>query len=359
MIFCGDIAIPQVGKIRIGNIPQTLLTQPWLGNLEGSLVLCNEDRRGALLRQHIVFNDRDGIEQLCTSIPFVAFNIANNHILDAAPITETIANLNVLGKEYVGAGNNINEAEKELALGNFIIISFGWNAINCIYATHNTQGVNPYIKNHILAYFREITDVFPSKKIVCLFHWNYELELYPQPLDREIAKLLIDMGATAIIGCHAHRVQSVEIYKNHPIIYGMGNFAFPQHVYMNGKLKFPSFTSTEYVVELTEDTFAIHEIAFDIASNSLEYVGKIENLSCPFAGMSDTEYEHWFKRYRFQRKALPIMKFSDNTISYGMKVWWILFRNRVTKVLSNYTKANAAIKSVLSIIYDRKGYQKA
>lgn len=356
MIFCGDIAIPQVGKLRIGDIPQTLLTQPWVGNLEGSLVWCDDNRREALLKRHIVFNDRDGIEQLCSSIPFMAFNIANNHILDAAPIGETIVNLTSLGKKYVGAGHTLRDAQTVLDLGDFMLISFGWNAINCIYATENTPGVNPYIKNHVLAYFQQTREAFPSRKVVCLFHWNYELELYPQPLDREIAKRLIAMGAAAVIGCHAHRVQPVEIYNNHPIVYGMGNFAFPQRVYMNGRLKFPSFTSTEYVVELTEDTFAIHEFAFDIASNTLEYVGKIDNLSCPFAGMSDAEYECWFKQHRFQKKALPILKYSDSTWLYHSKIQWILLRNKIAKVLSKYAKVNAAIKSFLSIIYDRKSH---
>ena len=62
------------------------------------------------------------------------------------------------------------------------------------------------------------------RRIIAFMHWNTELELYPQPLDRELSHALIDLGVFAVIGCHAHRVQGYEIYKGHPIVYGLGNF---------------------------------------------------------------------------------------------------------------------------------------
>ena len=56
MIFCGDIALPFEGKISIKNIPQELLEQQWVGNLEGSLIQCDDSRRSFLLKQHVVFS---------------------------------------------------------------------------------------------------------------------------------------------------------------------------------------------------------------------------------------------------------------------------------------------------------------
>lgn len=50
------------------------------------------------------------------------------------------------------------------------------------------------------------------------------MELYPQPFDRELSKVLIDLGVYAVLGCHAHRVQQIEFYKGRPIVYGLGNF---------------------------------------------------------------------------------------------------------------------------------------
>lgn len=41
-----------------------------------------------------------------------------------------------------------------------------------------------------------------------------------------IGRLLIDIGADAVFGTHAHYFQGVEIYKNRPIIYDAGDFLF-------------------------------------------------------------------------------------------------------------------------------------
>lgn len=51
---------------------------------------------------------------------------------------------------------------------------------------------------------------FKKEYVICFFHWNYELEKYPQPFDRQLAMDLIDMGVAAVIGCHAHRTQPIE-----------------------------------------------------------------------------------------------------------------------------------------------------
>lgn len=44
----------------------------------------------------------------------------------------------------------------------------------------------------------------------------------------EIAHALIDAGADVIAGHHPHVYQGIEIYKNKPIIYSLGNFLFDQ-----------------------------------------------------------------------------------------------------------------------------------
>lgn len=356
MIFCGDIALPRNGTIHISGIPQRLLEQPWIGNLEGSLVECDDNRRTSLQKRHIVFNDKEAVRALCSTIPFAAFNIANNHILDAAPLTETLDNLKHLGIPHVGAGGNLSEANKELVIDDYVILSFGWNAINCVYATSQTAGVNPYLKEHVLSRCREAASRYPSKKIICLFHWNYELEQYPQPIDREVAKKLIDSGSFAIIGCHAHRIQPVEFHNNRTIVYGMGNFIFPHSTYMNGKLKFPPFTSTEYVVEADNDTIRIHQLSFDSKTNHLQYIGELNVPDPPFANMDNLAYERWFKTHRYQKKALPIIKFTDSDFSYSSKIKWISIRNKITKALASHKKANSLIKSLLSKIYERKNH---
>ena len=41
-------------------------------------------------------------------------------------------------------------------------------------------------------------------------------------------KAFIDLGVNAIICHHSHSIGPVEVYKNAPIFYGLGNFIFPR-----------------------------------------------------------------------------------------------------------------------------------
>lgn len=50
--------------------------------------------------------------------------------------------------------------------------------------------------------------------------WHHELQDYQQPL----AHALIDAGADAVLGNHAHELHGVEFYQGKPIAYCLGNF---------------------------------------------------------------------------------------------------------------------------------------
>jgi hypothetical protein len=58
-------------------------------------------------------------------------------------------------------------------------------------------------------------------------HWGEELDTKPRSDDIYRAHMLIDAGADAIFGHHAHRLQPLEFYKGRPIAYGLGNFVWP------------------------------------------------------------------------------------------------------------------------------------
>ncbi|MBD3362521.1 hypothetical protein GF362_02270 [Candidatus Dojkabacteria bacterium] len=58
--------------------------------------------------------------------------------------------------------------------------------------------------------------------------WGVEYTNKPTKHQIELAHALVDNGADLIIGSHPHWVQSIEFYKNTPIIYSLGNFIFDQ-----------------------------------------------------------------------------------------------------------------------------------
>ena len=179
-------------------------------------------------------------------------------------------------------------------------------------------------------------------KVICYFHWGYELEAYPLPYDRELAHELIDMGVVAVIGCHAHRVQQIEIYKERPIVYGLGNFLFPHNVFWNGRLRFPDFVRQELAFELKDnDEFIAHWFDFDTATNHLQYIGseRIKPNSDAFTGraeytgMTDCEYDEFFSVHRHHKKVIPIFRSNESTFSYRMKSDIVKWRGKAIDLL--------------------------
>ena len=256
MIFTGDISIPFKGVLSTSNIPDTFVKKTIIGNLEGSVV--DNSEANISIQERKVFNHIDAVKDLCKAFNFKAFNIANNHILNVCNIKDSENRLKNIGIPCVGGGIIVN-AKKEILIndetGEYAVVAFGWNVIDCIYAKEKQEGVNPYTKKNVLSTAEEMIKKHSSKRIIFLFHWNYELEQYPQPLDRELSHKLIDMGIYAVIGCHSHRVQPVELYKGHVIAYSMGNFAFCQNQYVNGTLSFPDFSLKEIAIELERRIF--------------------------------------------------------------------------------------------------------
>lgn len=352
MIFCGDIALPYNSVIKIVDLPSYLSKQQWIGNLEGTLINPN-DEISKLLKRQIVFNSKDAIDELCLSINFKIFNLANNHILDVSSIDTTISFLAQSGISYVGAGKNEEEARKEVPIKDFgkeyVLISFGWEAIKCTYATKNTEGVNPYIKENVFKQVKLMLDKHKNKRIICLFHWNYELELYPQPFDRDLSHKLIDLGVFAIIGCHSHRVQPIEIYKGKPIVYGLGNFLFPQSVFMNKLLKFPDYSLSEILFEIDKnDNFIIHRLFFERESFSLKYIDSKVLDKTTLSSYNTTDYISFFKKNRIQKKLLPIILYEDNKYLYKLKLYWIKLRNHIITMLVKNRNVFRLLKALIS-----------
>ncbi|MDR1205068.1 MAG: CapA family protein [Peptococcaceae bacterium] len=62
--------------------------------------------------------------------------------------------------------------------------------------------------------------------VVMSCHWGVSNAENVQDYQIELAHSAIDAGADAVMGHHPHCPQAVELYKEKPIFYSMGNFAF-------------------------------------------------------------------------------------------------------------------------------------
>lgn len=57
-------------------------------------------------------------------------------------------------------------------------------------------------------------------------HWGVSSQEAFVAYQREIGHAAIDAGASLVFGAHPHRISGIEIYKQAPIFYSLGNFAF-------------------------------------------------------------------------------------------------------------------------------------
>lgn len=62
--------------------------------------------------------------------------------------------------------------------------------------------------------------------VLVSIHWGHEFVEEPTAGQIAFAHRLVDAGADAIIGHHPHVLQSVERYRDRPILYSLGNFVF-------------------------------------------------------------------------------------------------------------------------------------
>ena len=62
--------------------------------------------------------------------------------------------------------------------------------------------------------------------VIVNIHWGIEYATSPTVDQVRFARMMIDAGASAIIGHHPHIPHGVEIYRNAPIAYSLGNFIF-------------------------------------------------------------------------------------------------------------------------------------
>ena len=340
MIFLGDTAVPFDMEPRIDKIPEVFANNAVIANLEGTI--CSREQ--ASLSENRLFNT-DAVFAFMRSCGVDAVTLANNHIMDVPEaFSGTLEALRQNGLGYVGAGENAAEAARELVMDDngvrTVVAAFGWNVISCVYAGKNTPGVNPMEYDNVIRTVRRLREKYQEDRLVTILHWNYELEKYPLPAQRRLARELIDMGVYAVVGHHPHCVQGIETYKGKTIAYSVGNFFIPQGVYMNGRLKFPEYASEEMALEISDGGVNVHRFGYDAQEQTLSFCGseqvcdsaRIKELT-PFDGMSDKEYVKWFRKNRAKKKLLPVYTDYSKRFGNGIKDTFVLSRQRMINAL--------------------------
>ena len=156
------------------------------------------------------------------------FTLANNHILDqnVQGYYSTVKTLDKAGINYVGAGNNLADAERPY------VFSFAEKKVG-VYACaehefsiakESTPGANPFDSLCSLDHVNELKQI--CDYVIVLYHGGKEHYQYPSPNLQKICRRLVDKGANLVICQHSHCIGCEEKFKNGTIVYGQGNFLF-------------------------------------------------------------------------------------------------------------------------------------
>lgn len=157
-------------------------------------------------------------------------SVANNHTGDfgRGAFAEMLGRLQRAGLPYFGGGLNLREAHRPLIIERkgIKIALLGYDEFfpRAFEAGVDYPGV-AWSEDEQVAY--DIRQARKQANIVIPFmHWGQEHEPQANARQRQLARLMIDAGADAVVGTHPHVVQDTEVYKGKPIVYSLGNFVF-------------------------------------------------------------------------------------------------------------------------------------
>lgn len=195
-------------------------------NLEGPLAKSSSIERnkvGPQLRQH------ESVLALLDQISCTIVNLANNHIFDFGIDAFVYTKKKLSHLAMIGAGENYSEAHKlhietihgvKVGYLSYGEAEFGVIKSDVVKNCGFAWVCDPSVPSKILAAKNKV-DV-----LIVQVHAGIEDIDLPLPEWRSVYKSLIDFGADVIVGHHPHVVQTVELYKERPIYYSIGNFYF-------------------------------------------------------------------------------------------------------------------------------------
>jgi len=157
-------------------------------------------------------------------------SVANNHAGDYGKqaFAEMLGRLQAAHLPYVGGGRDWREAHRPLIIERqgvrIALLAYDDFFPRVFEAGERLPGV-AWAEDAQVAY--DIAQARQQADVVIPFmHWGQEHEPLANARQRELARLMIDAGADAVVGSHPHVVQDTEVYRGKPIIYSLGNFVF-------------------------------------------------------------------------------------------------------------------------------------
>ena len=173
-------------------------------------------------------------------------SLANNHAYDYGPdaLLDTFSTLEDAGIPYVGAGRNLQDAEKPVyfTAGGMKIAIVSATQIerndppDTKQATDTTPGVlrtlDPEKFDSVISAAKSSADF-----VIVYVHWGTENVNEYEASQKQLAESFVQSGADLILGDHPHVLQGFEYVDDVPVLYSLGNFWFSSKDLDNGVVK--------------------------------------------------------------------------------------------------------------------------
>lgn len=186
---------------------------------------------------------------------FTVLHLASNHMLDhgAQGFAQTIEAVRRAGIVTLGVG-----ATPALA-SSLVVHEVRGRRIGWLAAGHTNLHQPPTPRLYELVEEDLLRQTERARTTVDLLmlsvHWGPMLVDYPYLEQRQLARRLVDAGASAVLMHHAHILQGVEVYAGTPICYSLGNCIFDPD---EGLLQRAStYTPIRYPEQLTTCVFSL------------------------------------------------------------------------------------------------------
>jgi poly-gamma-glutamate synthesis protein (capsule biosynthesis protein) len=204
-----------------------------VGNLE-----CVLGTGGAPVKKAYTFRAPPSAIATLTDAGLDLLTLANNHALDYGPdlLGATTRALDDAKIAHTGAGMNEDDAHRAAVLDvKGVRIAFlgyvhvppeGTGGFDT--KAWDAKGANAGVAWAEGA--RVASDIAAAKSradvVVVMLHSGYELSMNANVVQRQLAHVAVDAGASLVIGAHPHVLQGTERYKSAFIAYSLGNFVF-------------------------------------------------------------------------------------------------------------------------------------
>lgn len=165
---------------------------------------------------------------------FDALALANNHSGDYGreAFAEMLTLLPAAGLQYFGGGHNLKEAHAPLIIERkgLRIALLGYNEFmpRSFEADFDAPGSAWSEDEQVVADIRAARSVHRADLVIPVMHWGWENELLANSRQRQLARLMVEAGADAVIGGHPHVTQDIEHHHGKPIVYSVGNFVMKE-----------------------------------------------------------------------------------------------------------------------------------